>query len=92
MSRYSRRSWPSCAQKRSRDERLAVLRQAADVHWLTCDQIVRVLPLFEWRADRVRVVEVTVQAIADPPNVGRIVATFESVDRSRVRAVLGLNE
>jgi len=75
------------------EERFGVLRQAAGLHWLTCEQIVRVLPLFEWRTDRVRVVEVTVQSIADPEHRGRIADTFDDGDdRGHVCVMLGLSE
>jgi hypothetical protein len=72
------------------DERVEVLRRTAGVSWMSCAQVVGLLPLFAWRESRLRALEVTVQAIVDPENAVLIIEAYPSVDRGRARALLGL--
>jgi hypothetical protein len=72
-----------------RDEKVAALEHAARIHWFTVAQAERLIPLFEWREDRLRALAQVAPWLVDGDNAPRLLALFpDSSDRERARRLL----
>jgi hypothetical protein len=72
-----------------RDEKVAVLQHATQAYQFRVAQLVRLVPLFGWREDRIRAVAVVKRSLLDPENALTLLSLFpESSDREEVRRIL----
>jgi Domain of unknown function (DUF4476) len=73
------------------EDRLTVFRRAMYVHAILCDQLLLLLPLFQWRRDQLLAVQASAYWLADQENRLRIVDFFSGVDdRAEAARLLGL--
>jgi hypothetical protein len=71
------------------DEKLAVLERSARTHAFPIAAALRLIPLFEWREDRIRAAALLAPWLIERDQASQLLTLFpEPSDRERVRQIL----